>query len=58
MTKEEKVAKMAELDAKLREQVKQFNDAMLDGRFNDATKLNTEMEETVGEYAGIARGIC
>ena len=58
MTKEEKVAKMAELDAKLREQVKQFNDAMLDGRFNDATKLNTEMEETTGEYAGIARGIC
>lgn len=58
MTKEEKVAKMAELDAKLREQVKQFNDAMLDGRFNDATKLNTEMEDTVGEYAGIARGIC
>lgn len=58
MTNEEKVAKLAELDGKLRGQVKSFNDAMLDGRFNDATKLNSEMEETVGEYAGIARGIC
>lgn len=58
MTKTEKVAKMAELKSTVETQVKQFNDAMLEGKFADAASLDKTIEEAIGEYTGIARGIC
>ena len=58
MAEEKKITTKAELRAKAEELVLAYNDAVQNGDFNTATKLNAEIEETVNEYTSIAREEC
>lgn len=53
----EKLSKV-ELRAKAEELVLKYNEAIQNGDFNTAAKLNTEIEQTVNEYTAIAREEC
>ena len=57
MTREEAMAKMAELRAKAEEKVSAYNDAIQNGNFNEGFKLDAEITEIINEYTSIARGI-
>lgn len=58
MTREEQVAKMAELRANAEEVVSAYNEAYQEGKFEDAYKANAAIDEIVNEYTSIARDIC
>lgn len=58
MTRAEKENKLVELKASVEEKVKSYNAAMQDGKFDEVSKLDTEITETVNEYTSIARDIC
>lgn len=58
MAEEKKIATKVELRAKAEELVLAYNDAIQNGDFNTATKLNTEIEQAVNEYTSIAREEC
>lgn len=47
-----------ELRALLEESVKGYNEAVQNGKFDDAHKLNGEIEQIVNEYTSIARNEC
>lgn len=58
MAEEKKITTKAELRAKAEELVLAYNDAVQNGDFNTATKLNAEIEQAVNEYTSIAREEC
>lgn len=58
MTREEKTARLHELRASVEEQVKAYNEAMLDGKFDESVKLDDAITENVNEYTSIVRGMC
>lgn len=56
--KAEKSAKLPEIKAVLDAKVKDYNEAMLDHRFDDASKLDSEIAEKISEYGELTRDIC
>ena len=58
MAEEKKIATREELRATAEELVLAYNEAVQNGDFNTATKLNTEIEQAVNEYTSIARDEC
>lgn len=56
--KAEKSAKLPEIKALIDAKVKEYNEAMLDHRFDDASKLDSEIAEKVSEYGELTRDIC
>lgn len=58
MTRAEKEAKLKELKATVDEKVKAYNEAMQDGKFDEVSKLDTEITDTVNEYTSIVRDMC
>ncbi len=58
MADEKKITTKEELRAKAEDLARDYNDAVQNGNFNAATKLNTEIEDTVNEYTSIARQEC
>lgn len=58
MAEEKKITTKAELRAKAEELVLAYNDAVQNGDFNTANKLNAEIEQAVNEYTSIAREEC
>lgn len=58
MTREEGMAKLAELKFSVEEQVKVFNDAVQNGRFEESTKADKAMTDTINEYTATVRGMC
>lgn len=58
MTRAEKEAKLKELKATVEEKVKAYNEAMQDGKFDEVSKLDTEITDTVNEYTSIVRDMC
>lgn len=58
MTREESTAKLVQLRTDTEGIVKQYNEAIQNGKFEDAHKLDTEMTEKVNEYTSIVRDMC
>lgn len=58
MTRAEKENKLQEIKASVEEKVKAYNEAMQDAKFDEASKLDTEMTEEVNEYTAIVRDMC
>lgn len=58
MTRQEKVAKMQELRASIEANVKAYNDANQNARFEEVSKLDAAIQEAINEYTSIARDIC
>jgi len=58
MTKEESIAKMAELRAEAEALTKDFNDANQCKRYEDAGKADEAIVGKVNEYTAIARNLC
>lgn len=58
MKKEEAIAKLAQLRSEVEKFAKTYNDAMQNGKFADATKVDNEIEERLNEYTSIARELC
>lgn len=58
MTREEGMAKLAELKSSVEEQVKVFNDAVQNGRFEESTKADKAMTGTINEYTATVRDMC
>lgn len=58
MTRAEKENKLQEIKASVEEEVKAYNEAMQDAKFDEASKLDTEMTEKVNEYTAIVRDMC
>lgn len=58
MTRAEKENKLKELRALVEEKVKAYNDTMQDGKFDEVSKLDTEITDTVNEYTATVRDMC
>ena len=58
MNKEQSVAKLAELKSSVEEQVKAFNDAVQNGRFEESTKADKAMTDLINEYTATVRDMC
>jgi len=58
MTREENTAKLATLRSKTEELVKDYNEAMQTGKFEDATKADKAMTDTINEYTATVRDMC
>lgn len=58
MAEEKNITTKAELRVKAEDLVLEYNDAVQNGDFNTATKLNAEIEQAVNEYTSIARDEC
>lgn len=58
MTREEKTKRLQELRASAEEQVKAYNEAMQEGKFEEMSKLDESITETVNEYTSIVRDMC
>lgn len=58
MTREENIAKLAELRSKAEELVKDYNDAFQSKEFDKSAKLENEIAETVKKHTSVARAIC
>lgn len=58
MTRAEKETKLQELKATVEAKVIAYNSAMLESKFDEASKLDGEITESVNEYTAIARDIC
>ena len=58
MNKEQSVAKLAELKSSVEEQVKVFNDAVQNGRFEESTKADKAMTDLINEYTATVRDMC
>ena len=58
MTREEGMAKLAELKSSVEEQVKAYNDAVQNGRFEESTKADKAMTDTINEYTATVRDMC
>lgn len=58
MTKEESMVKLTELKATVEEQVKTYNDAVQNGRFEESIKADKAMTDTINEYTATVRDMC
>lgn len=58
MANEQKTVTKAELREKAESLVKDYNDAIQNGRFEEAFKIDEELTQTVNEYTAIAREEC
>lgn len=58
MTRAEKENKLKELRALVEEKVKAYNEAMQDGKFDEVSKLDAEITDSVNEYTSIVRDMC
>lgn len=58
MTREENVAKLAQLRSEAESLTKDYNEAIQNGKYEDATKADKEITEKVNEYTGIVRDMC
>jgi len=58
MTREEYTAKLAELRTDAEALVKDYNDAVQSGRFEDVAKADSSLTEKVNEYTATARTMC
>lgn len=58
MTRAEKENRLQVLKALVEEKVKAYNEAMQDGKFDEVSKLDTEITDTVNEYTSIVRDMC
>lgn len=58
MTRAEKENKLKELRALAEDKVKAYNEAMQDGKFDEVTKIDGEITDTVNEYTSIVRDMC
>lgn len=58
MTREENIAKLAELRSDTEALVKDYNEAIQNGKFEDATKADTAMTEKVNEYTATVQKMC
>ena len=55
MTREENIAKLAQLRSDAEALVKDYNDAIQNGKYEDATKAEKAMTEKVNEYTATVR---
>jgi hypothetical protein len=58
MTREENVAKLAQLRSEAEALVKEYNEAIQTGKYEVSAKADTAMTEKINEYTSIARDIC
>ena len=58
MTREENIAKLAQLRSDAEALVKDYNDAIQNGKYEDATKAEKAMTEKVNEYTATVRDMC
>ena len=58
MTREEGTAKLATLRESVEEQVKTYNDAVQNGRFEESTKADKAMTDNINEYTATVRDMC
>lgn len=58
MTKEENTAKLAQLRSEAEALVKDYNEFVQGGKFEDATKADAACTEKINEYTGIVRDMC
>ena len=58
MTREENVAKLAQLKSEVEGIVKTYNGAIQNGRFEESTKADTAMTEKINEYTATVRDMC
>lgn len=58
MSLEDLNGKMTDLDAAINADVKKYNEAVLDAKFDDAHALDERIKENVGEYTSYARIAC
>jgi hypothetical protein len=58
MTREENTAKLAQLRSETEALVKDYNDAIQNGKFEDASKADKAMTEKINEYTATVRDMC
>lgn len=58
MTREENTAKLATLRSEAEAFVKAYNEAIQNGKFEDANKADTAMTEKINEYTATVRDMC
>lgn len=58
MTREENTAKLAQLRSETEALVKDYNDAIQNGKYEDATKADNAMTEKINEYTATVRDMC
>lgn len=58
MTREENIAKLAQLKSEVEEIVKTYNDAVQNGRFEESSKADSAMTEKINEYTATVRDMC
>lgn len=58
MNREENAAKLVQLRSETESLVHDYNDAVQNGKFEDAAKADKEMVEKVNEYTSIVRDMC
>ena len=58
MTREENIAKLAQLRSEAEALVKDYNEAIQNGKFEDATKAESAAIEKINEYTGVVRDMC
>ena len=58
MTREENMVRLAELRSEAEEFVKAYNEAVQNGKFEDAAKADAAITERVNEYTATVRNMC
>lgn len=58
MTREENIAKLAQLRSDAEELVKDYNEAVQNGKYDTAAKADNAMTETINEYTRNVRDMC
>ena len=58
MTREENIAKLAQLRSEAEALVKDYNEAIQNGKFEDATKAESSATEKINEYTSVVRDMC
>lgn len=58
MTREENVAKLAQLRSETEALVRDYNEAIQNGKFEESSKADVAMTERINEYTGIVRDMC
>ena len=57
-TREEYVADLQTIEQAVRKQVREYNTAYADGKFDEVKKINAETEKEISNYAEIAQMLC
>ena len=58
MTREENTARLAELRATAEELTKSYNEAMQTSKFDEVSKIDATLTETINEYTATVRDMC